>query len=325
MSKGRLTSLQSYLGRLVSHNLMFKTLGFVFAVFIWAWVQTEQVIDKRSRARVVYVWPEDLVRVQDVPKTLVVTLRGPQGLVHNLEAGHLRYKVDLSDAGLGQSNVDFTAKILAGLPAGVSVVQVSPPAIDIDLDRRLEREVRIKEMVIGDVASGYTKGPVTVEPRTVTISGPQSIVRQISEVATDVVDVNGLTETTRFDMGLALKERTVSAVDSTPISVSVNVTPIIVKKVFNKVPIMARGSDWKPQVGEATVTLEGRQADMVELSPEQVSVQVHLPDPPPPGRSIEVMFDKNAPRSGMEVVHQGPETVKVVKVQPASVTLERNQ
>lgn len=317
--------LRGRIERVLSHNLMFKTLAFIFAVFIWAWVQTEQVIDKRSRARVVYVWPEDLVRVQEVPKTLVVTLRGPQGLVRNLESSHLRYKVDLSEADLGQTNVDFSAKILDGLPDGVSVVQISPPAVDIDLDRRLEREVRVKEMVIGAVAAGYTRGEIGVQPRTLQITGPQSLVRQISEVATDVVDVNGLTETTRFDVGLALKERTVTALEATPIAVTVTVSPIIVKKTFNNVPIMARGTGWQPQTGTAMVTLEGNQSDMVELSPEQVSVQVHLPDPVPNAKTLEVQFNKDAPRSGVEVVHQGPGSVRVVNVQPSTVTLERSQ
>jgi len=325
VSTDRITQLRGQIGRVLSHNVMFKTLAFVFAVFIWAWVQTEQVVDKRSRARVVYVWPEGLVRVQEVPKTLVVTLRGPQGLVRNLEPGRLGYKVDLTEADLGQTNVDFSAKILSGLPAGVSVVQVSPPAVDINLDRRLEREVRVKEMVIGDVAAGYRKGEVSVQPRTIQITGPQSLVRQISEVATDVVDVNGLTETTRFDVGLALKERTVTAVDPDPIGVTVAVSPIIVKKTFNGVPIMARDTGWRPTTGTAVVILQGNAAHMVELGPEQVSVQVHLPDPVPAGKTLQVKFDKTAPRSGVEVVHQGPGSVKVVDVQPATVTLERNQ
>ena len=53
-------------------------------------------------------------------------------------------------------------------------------------------------------------------------------------------------------------------------------------------------------------------------------MQVHLPDPAPGGKTIEVRFDKNAPRAGVEVVHQGPDSVRVVNVQPSAVTLERN-
>ncbi len=324
MSREKLPQIKGRFARMVSHNLMFKSLSLVFAVFLWAWVQTEQVVDKRSRARVDYIWPEGLVRVQEVPKTLVVTLRGPQGLVRNLEPSHLRYQVDLTEAELGDVSVDFSARILAGLPDGVTVVQVSPPAVDIDLDRNLIREVRIKEMVIGDVAAGWKKGKVTVTPSTIQISGPQSLVRQISELATDVVDVNGLKETTRFDVALALKERTISTVDAQSVAVTVEVSPIIVKKTFNGVPIMARGSGWRAKPTAATVTLEGNAGDMRELSPEQVSVQVHLPDPVPPSRSLEVKFNRKAPHSGLEVVHQGPDSVEVVNVLPSTVLLERN-
>lgn len=325
MSRDFTSQIKGRITRMLSHNLMFKTLSLVLAVFLWAWVQTEQVVDKRSRARVIYIWPEGLVRVQEVPKTLVVTLRGPQGLVQNLESSHLRYHVDLTEADLGDVSVDFSERNLTGLPDGVSVVQVSPPGVDIDLDRRLVREVRVREMVIGDVAEGWSKGEVTVAPATIQITGPQSLVRQISEVATNVVDVNGLTETTRFDVGLGLKERTVSPVGESTVSVTVEVSPIIVRKTFNGVPIMARGSGWRAAPAAATVTLEGNAGDMRELSPEQVSVQVHLPDPVPAGRSLEVRFDRNAPRSGMEVVHQGPDSVHVVKVQPAAVILQRDQ
>ena len=325
MKADHLTPLRGRVLRAMSNNLMSKLLSLIFAVFIWAWVQTEQVIDKRARARVVYVWPEGLVRTQEVPKTLVVTLRGPQGLVRNLDSGHLRYKVDLAERELGHVSVDFSAKNLAGLPDGVTVVQVSPPAVDIELDRELEREVKVKETVIGDVAAGFRKGKVTVSPSTIQITGPQSLVRQISEMATDVVDINGLTETTSFDIAMAIKERTVSIADNQSVTVTVEVSPIIVKKTFNDVPVMTRGKGWKPRDDTAVVTLEGNAADMLELSPEQVSVQVHLPEEVPPGKTLQIQFDRNAPRSGLEVVHQGPDSVGVVNVQPTTVILEREQ
>jgi YbbR domain-containing protein len=324
MSTHRTAQLSQRAKRLLSNNLIFKSLAFVFAVLIWAWVQTEQVVDQRSRAQVVYIWPDDLVRVKEVPKTLVVTLRGPRGLVRELESRHLRFKVDLSESSEGRESVDFSAKRLLGLPEGVSLVQVSPPAVDIDLDRRLEREVRVKETLIGSVAAGYSMGSITVEPRSLQATGPQSLLRLISEVATDVVDVNGLTETTTFSVGLSFKDRTVTTTEASPVSVTVTVSPIIVQKTFNAVPVMTRGSGWTPVIGTATVTLEGNQADMLQLSPEQVSVQVHLPDPLPTTKTLQVRFDKDAPRSGVEVVHQGPGSVQVVKIHPSVLTLERS-
>jgi len=325
VSTDRLTHLRGRTASLFSRNLLFKLLSLIFAVFIWAWVQTEQVVDERFRARVVYMWPNGLMRVQEVPKSLVVTLKGPQGLIKNIEDPLLSYHVDLSDEDIGPVSVDFSAKPLGGLPDGVKVVQVSPPAADIQLDRRLEREVRVKEMVIGTVAEGWRQDSVTVSPETVQISGPQSLVRQISEVATDVVDVGGLTNTTQFDVTLALKERTVTALKTPTVAVTVAISPIIVAKIYKDIPVLTRAPGWRATPASAAVTLEGSADDIKSLSPEQISVQVHLPDPAPTGDTFSVSFDAAKPRNGLEVVHQGPEGVQVVKVQPSSVQLERNQ
>jgi YbbR domain-containing protein len=319
----RPASIRSALMAMLSRNTTFKVLSLVFAIAIWAWVQTEQVVNKRFRARVSWTWPEDLVGVQEVPKTLVVTLTGPQGLVQTVKRRRLRYDVDLSEAELGQTAVDFSERTLSGLPEGVVVAQVSPPALDIDLDRRLEREVRVQPMVIGHVASGWRLDGVTIEPERVLISGPQSLVRTMSEVSTDVIDLDGLMAGTEFEVALAVKERTVSIVTGDSVKVTVAVSPIVVEKTFNEVPIMSRMEGWQVSASTAVVTLTGNAADMRLLLPEQVSVQVHLPDVIPVGRPLEVIFDAENPHTGLEVVHQGPESVQVVSVSPGKVRLER--
>ncbi len=319
----RRAALKSEIMSFVTHNATFKVLSLLFAVSIWAWVQTEQVVDKRFRARVFWTWPDELVRVQEVPKTLVVTLKGPQGLVQTVQRRKLRYDVDLSDAELGTASVDFSTRTISGVPEGVSVVQVSPPALDIELDRRLNREVRVQPIVIGDVSSGWRLDGVKIEPERAVISGPQSLVRALSEVSTDVIDLDGLQTTTSFEVNLAVKERTVSVVGGDSVRVTVEVSPIVVEKTYNDVPIMSRADGWKAVPNNAVVTLTGNAADMRQLSPEQVSVQVHLPDVVPVGRPLEVSFNADAPHTGLEVVHQGPKSVTVIAVSPRTVRLER--
>jgi len=319
----RRAALQSQLWATVSKNAMYKLLSLFFAVSIWAWVQTEQVVDKRFRARVFWTWPDDLVRVQEVPKTLVVTLKGPQGLVRMLKHRKLRYDVDLSESELGPVSVDFSERNLEGVPEGVSVVQVSPPGLDMQLDRRLDREVRVQPIVIGDVASGWRLDGVKIEPERALISGPQSLVRAMAEVSTDVIDLDGLQETQIFDLTLVLKERTVSVIEGESVRVTVQISPIIVEKTFNEVPIMSRNEEWRAVPSSAIVTLSGHANDMRELSAEQVSVQVHLPDVVPIGEPLDVAFNPEAPHTGMDVVHQGPESIQVVSISPKKVRLER--
>ena len=72
-----------------------KLLALVFALAIWAWVQTERVVDRRVRVRVDYNWDEELVAVDEVRGSLVVTVSGPQGLVRTLDRKSLRVPIDM--------------------------------------------------------------------------------------------------------------------------------------------------------------------------------------------------------------------------------------
>ena len=159
--------LQGWVNRLFTQEVPFKVLSMLFAILIWAWVQTQQIVSQRTRAEVKWSIPEDHAWVDSVPKSLVVTIKGPQGLVRNVKKRTLRYDVDLSDAETGMASVDFSERALKGMPEGVEVVQISPPGIDVELDQRMERTVRVTPATIGDVAQGYRLVSVNVSPSTV--------------------------------------------------------------------------------------------------------------------------------------------------------------
>ena len=309
----------------VSHELTFKALSLLFAILIWAWVQTQQIVSQRTRAEVKWTIPEDSTWVDAVPKSLVVTIKGPQGLVRNVKRRTLRYDIDLHDTEPGPISIDFSSRAFKGLPEGVEVVQISPPGLDVDLDHRMERTVRVVPAIVGDVATGYRLKDITVEPSTAKIVGPRSRVRTISKIGTDVVDVTGLTENKTFALSLAPKARTVRPMDDQQYTVSITVDPVIAQRTFNAVPVMARADGWRPVPSTAVVTLSGRAADMRELTADRISVQAHLPNPVPVGKPLTVSFDPADPAHGLEVVHQGPKGIVVIGIEPKAVRLEHVQ
>lgn len=315
--------LRGWVHRSFTHELPFKILSIVFALLIWAWVQTQQIVTQRTRADVRWSIPADSAWLDPVPKTLVVTIKGPQGLVRNVRERALRYDVDLGDAEMGKRSVDFIARAIKGMPEGVEVVQISPPAIDAELDHRMERTVRVVPATIGDVGEGYRLEGITLSPNTVRIEGPRSLVRGIAEISTDVIDVTGKVQNETINLSLASKWRTVRAVEKTSLTADVQIKPIIAQKTFNDVPVMSRADGWQPKPAVALVTLSGPAAIIRELTADRLSVQAHLPTPAPVGRPIEVSFSPNAPTSGLEVVHQGGSDVEVIGVDPNIVTLER--
>ena len=307
----------------LTNELPFKVLSLAFAVLLWAWVQTQQIVAQRTRAQVKWTFPEQLTWVEPVPKTLVVTVRGPQGLVRNVKKRTLRYDVNLDDAEVGPMSIDFSSRSLKGIPEGVEVVQISPPGVDIDLDRRMNRTVRIKPAVIGEVASGYRLETIDIQPDTTAITGPRSLVRNIAEISTDVIDVTNLSEDKVFEVPVAPKSRAVQSKSTDLIKVTVKVQPVIAEKTFTEVPIMSRTQGWRTVPSTAVVTLSGPAIDMRELTADRISVQAHMPSVAPIGAPLTVSFDPNAEKSGLEVVHQGREDITVVNIDPKEVQLER--
>tara|TARA_B100000575_G_scaffold51828_1_gene38563 strand:+ start:27 stop:998 length:972 start_codon:yes stop_codon:yes gene_type:complete len=316
--------IQAKVRDLLTREMPFKVLSLVFAIMIWAWVQTQQIVSQRTRAQVLWSFPEEMTWIDPVPKTLVVTIRGPQGLVRNVKNRTLRYDVDLSESEQGLVSVDFAGRSIRGIPEGVSVVQISPPGVDVQLDRKMDRVVKVVPAVVGDAGTGYRVASITVEPKAANIAGPRSVLRTVAEIGTDVIDLNGLTEDRTYTLALAPKERSIVSTLNEPVKVTVDVEPVIAEKTFTDVPIMSRADGWKAVPATAVVTLSGPAAAMRDLTADRISVQAHLPNPAPVGKPLSVRFNPAEPGAGLDVVHQGPKDVTVIKVVPNDVVLQRS-
>lgn len=319
-------ALAGHLPGLLTENLPYKVLSLLLAVGLWAWVQADEVIDVRTRAQVRYVWPEGLVRARQVPKTLVVTVRGPQGVVRTIERDEVEVVVDLSDAEQGTVPVDFTELELRGLPAGVEAVQVSPPAVDVELDRALDREVAIRPTVIGQPAEGWLLAGVTVEPATAQITGPQGTVKGIALIATDVVDISGATGDRVVEASLALTERVVSLSGGTParVKVRVDLDPVIVERTFEAAPVIVGApGTWSVHPATARLVLSGPQTEIAAIAPDGVRVLLTPPADTAPGRAVELSWRKEADDEAVRIVLDPPNAgIELLRIEPRRFTAE---
>jgi YbbR domain-containing protein len=283
-----LQRLQSATARLATENLLLKGLSLFVAVGIWAWLQREQVVMARARARINYTWPADLVLVNDLTGSAMINVRGPQGVVRTLDSRELSISVDLSESGEGTHAIDFTDKPVRGLPSGVQVVQVSPVGAQVEFDQPMTRQVKVRPAVIGEVADGYRRVAVTVDPDVVEITGPQSLVRNIAEVSTDIIDISGFTDSKSVQVPLAIERRSVKPVASAAITLRVEVEPLLATRVFNDVQVVTRAGGWRAAPDQVRLTLEGPATELKRVDPGEISVLLHLPSPTPVGETVEV-------------------------------------
>lgn len=313
------------LTRAVTEHPVLKAMSLVLAFGIWAWLQTERVIDRPARAQITYSFPDGLTPVDDVAQTLIITVRGPQGRVRALEGGSLAMGVDLSDREHGKVSVDFSEIPIVGLPDGLEIVQISPPGVELQLDKEISRIVRVRPAVIGEPADGWTRGPITVDPITVEIRGPLSLVRNIAEVSTDIVDISGSRKTQEKSVALAIDRRTVRAMDQAKVTVTVGVEAIMETRTFTDVPVVVGVPGWHANIESAQVALDGPIRTISALRADQVSVRLHLPDIAiTPGEGpIEITWEPGDEGSTFEIVHKGPAgNISVKSVRPSTIQLE---
>ena len=75
---------------------------------------------------------------------------------------------------------------------GVRVISVEPPAILVNLEQIVTREVPVDARIVGALPRGFAAGEAVPEPANVEVSGPESLVDLVVSAGADI-NVTGLT------------------------------------------------------------------------------------------------------------------------------------
>lgn len=316
-----LLRVRAGLRRAVTEELGFKTLSLVLAAVIWAWVQGGLVVEQRTRAEVHYTWPDGLVRVEEVPTSVVITVSGPRAAVSRLTQRRPVIEVNLADHAEGASSVDFSLSPIAGLPADSRLVHISPPSVEVTLEPRQSRVLPVTPTLTGEPAEGFKLIGARVTPDTVEITGAQSLLRDLTEVQTDLVDISGIRADRDMHVPLALPSRTLTASSRGPVEVHVDVEPVRADRHFNDVPVSVSAPGWRASPATAHVVLMGPLVELTALRAAAVSLRVELPDPPPE-HAIRVGQADGPPR--LVVVHPGSAEIGVQLIEPSAILVEKS-
>jgi YbbR domain-containing protein len=303
-------------------NLAYKGLALAFAVMMWVWVQSEQVVEERARVRLDWKLPDGLMLVEPPLETATVTVEGVQAFVRTVRQKDLSILLDLSRAREGEVSLDLSERPVAGMASQVRVVSVSPSTLKVQLDRVLERRVNVVAVIQGEPADGFRVGKVVVKPERVALSGPSSVLRGLSEIAADAVDISGLKEDAVFQVGLATQAGQLVPTVPARFSVEVKIEPIVKERAFEGVPVLLRdGERFLTGAQSVKVTLAGPVDRLNAIDPEEVSVLVHVPD----GWNGNAGEARRGRGEGLryEVVQPAGEVVSVVGVTPERIPVER--
>ncbi|MEA2640578.1 MAG: hypothetical protein QOF51_1972 [Chloroflexota bacterium] len=173
-------------------------IAIIISLALYGLVQNEQNPPESGSFDV----PVDIVNVPPglvlvgAPSNTVVQVRvsAPRESWVSLRSTSLRAQIDLSH---GTPNVlDYPVAVQTADPQ-VRVQEIIPPEIPIQLDENIDRSVPLRLNRTGNPPFGYAAGDPQVDPITVTVTGPATVVRRVDSVVVDIrldsvtVDIDG--------------------------------------------------------------------------------------------------------------------------------------
>lgn len=174
-------------------NWQYLILAFVLALVAWYSVSGREKVDAWMQASVQFTgMPENLVVRDSLLQKINVRVRGPKGLVRSLEDKPLVYSMDLSQLKQGVNVLRIEPERLP-LAKPYELVDVSPPRVEIHVDKLATRQVPVKPVWEGTLDPDYQLMNVLVQPDAVTIRGPEKVVTSIRQVETQVISLPGAT------------------------------------------------------------------------------------------------------------------------------------
>jgi hypothetical protein len=206
----------------ITHNLRLKLLALGIALVMWIFVVGQDRVEMTIEVPVEITGiPADMVIADDVVNKVYARISGPGTLVRRAATERMVQRLDLAGMGLGEHVFQIVPEALR-LPAGVSVLRVSPARFTITLASKVMREVQVRPALRGDPAEGYEVGEIKLTPAKVMVSGTKKEVENVDWIWTVRIDVTGLSSNTSLRTGLRLPRGNSLQVD--PITVEADIT-----------------------------------------------------------------------------------------------------
>jgi YbbR domain-containing protein len=180
--------------RLFIHQYKIKLFCLISALFFWFYISLESQFEYTAAVHLRVVNPpEGWMLLEPLPPSVMVAFRGSGRSFVSFRFRERILDVDMRNI-RNNARIPLTADMIKNLPTGVRVMSVlSPEEITVRWDRLAEKRVPVVSRIELTPADGYTLvGDVRLEPDSIRIIGPQSIIDSISAVQTEKRILQGL-------------------------------------------------------------------------------------------------------------------------------------
>lgn len=221
-----MAKVREFIVAAVTQNIRYKLVALCLAITLFALVNTTRNHVGWVRVGVTYSLDSERAFVVEPPAFVEVSVRGSWRRVKQLTEEGLdpvRIKVP------AESTSDFTVRDQFTLPPGVEFVSSDPRTLRVETDRSSEKSVKVVVKLEGLPKQGYEVTNATASPAVVKLSGAESVLARIPEIATAPVRLDERTESATEVTKLQLPNELVRTLPES-VSVKIDVGERVVEK-----------------------------------------------------------------------------------------------
>ena len=192
------------------NNIGLKLLALISAIVIWILVVSinDPVADKTFRDVSVKILNEDVVtsegktyQIESGSGKATVTVRAQRSVLSKLTTSDLVVTADMKEMTLS-SMIPIKASV-RGYEGRYQRISTNPLNVQVRIEDIISNKFPITVSTSGELRDGYTVAGTEADPQTVTITGPQTVVRSIDHVVAKV-SLTGVSADTTIKSDLVL-------------------------------------------------------------------------------------------------------------------------
>ena len=216
-----------------------KIVCLVIAIFLYFFHQASLVDSKTFVVPLEIIENGRVMHVGDAPTSVSVIVRANEENIKAVLPNDITATINLNT---------ITQKGTYNLPVNILLseslltydpfeVKLKDGNITLEVDCKTIRYVPLMPSVVGDVAHGYEIESISMNPSTVEIYGPESVVNATEEVFTTRINVSNAE--TNFSTETSYQEvnKLISVMDGGPFKAEISVKPKVMERVFEQVEI----------------------------------------------------------------------------------------
>ncbi len=242
--------------KITSSRALFIVLACILSVILWTYVASYANTDMEAELtglEIDYIGGDDILQDRKLlvtekdQQSVSLTLLGKRNVVSAIKKDDVRVSVDLTDIrSTGVYEKVYTVTFPESVKEdSVLIVKRSPEFVTVNIDKLMTQSVEVRGDFEGSVEEGYMQEPITYEPATVQVSGPENVVSHI-KCAYVVLDRENLTRTVTGTVSYTLLDYEDKEVDTQELSVDVTevrytIPIVMVKDVVLTVDLIEGG------------------------------------------------------------------------------------